>query len=48
MPEFTYTELLPLGEDTTDYQPLASGGHHLTAVVREGISRRRSRACSPH
>ena len=26
MPEFTYTELLPLGEDTTDYQPLASGG----------------------
>jgi len=26
MTEFTYTELLPLGEDTTDYQPLASGG----------------------
>ena len=26
MAEFTYTELLPLGEDTTDYQPLASGG----------------------
>ena len=26
MAEFTYTELLPLGEDTTNYQPLASGG----------------------
>ncbi len=26
MPEFAYTELLPLGKDSTDYRLLASGG----------------------
>ena len=47
MPEFTYTDLLPLGPDGTSYRRLTGDGVRHAGSFGRKISSKSTRRCSP-